>query len=126
MLFADVADLGGIGAAGLRSLRAFAIGIFLQYGGAAHGVGRRLAARLDEIRRIGDLGGESALRGAAIVPRRLIFEIIAIEARTDILGPHAARPDLRGDFRIADADWRRARPGRGVVGLYGDALRRQG
>ena len=115
MLFAHVADLGCTRAARLRDgRRAFAIAVyFLQYRGAAHGVGWRLAARLHEIRRIGDLGGESALRGAAIVPRRLIFEIIATEARTDIFRAYTSRkrPTLRGDFsdRLM-ADWRRARP----------------
>ena len=78
--------------------------VFFHDRGASRRIGRRLAPRLHEVGRVIDHRGEVALGGAAKVPRRLIFEVVAVEARPNILGPQTAGSDLCDDLRIADAD----------------------
>src|ERR1700677_1252233 len=121
---ANIGDLGRLGVLRIRGRRVLTRAIFLEHRGAARRIGRGLGARLHQIGRVVDLGGKIALRGAAVIPRRLVFEEVAVHARADVLRPQPAWPRLRAYSRIADVDGGEVRPGR-RVGLYDDARRRQ-
>jgi hypothetical protein len=85
---------------------------------AASRIGRRLAAWLHEVGRVIDHRREVALAGAAKVLGRLIFEVVAVHARPDILGPPTTGSGLCGDLRICDADGCEAALWRVIIGIY--------
>ena len=67
-------------AVGVRidDLRGLAAVVFVEHGGAPAGIGRHLAARLNEIGLVGDHGREVALAGTAEIPILDVFVVLAV------------------------------------------------
>src|SRR5262249_37637618 len=101
--FSYVADFSGVitevVAGGI-----FTLAVFLKHNGASRRPRRRLTARLHQIGRIFDHGGEIALARAAQVPVRLIFDVAGVQGWADIPRPLPARPCLRDQLRIVELD----------------------
>src|SRR5690242_9977585 len=103
MSLADVADLALIGAR-IAGARAFAFAILLEHYAAPPLVGGNLAARLDQVGRVVDHGGEVALAGAAEIPMLpVLLEDFAV-GRTEVMRPQSAWSCLGGDARIVEPD----------------------
>src|ERR1700676_2593534 len=122
--FANLTESGRLRARRILRHRGLTETVFLENRGASHRIGRAFAARLHEIGRIIDHGGEIALVGAAHIPELPILGVVpVVQTRTDVLGPKTAGPGLRGDPRIADAHGGEIRTGH-RIGADHDALRR--
>src|SRR5438876_4631204 len=104
--FANVADLAFFGVRVSRR-GGFAPVVLVEHGSAAAVVGWRFAARLDEIGRVLDHGGEISLRGAAEIPVFPVLQVLAVIGRAEILRPQAARAGIGGDARVAELERRK-------------------
>src|SRR5215831_19579087 len=93
ILLAQIADLAlvRIRIDGLRGLAAV---VLVEHRGAASGIGRDLAARLDEVGLVLDHGSKIALRGAAEIPVLHVLVVLAVGGRAKIVRPQPARPGL--------------------------------